>query len=248
MATKIIDCFTFFNGLDVLEVRLNALAPYVDKFVLCESPYNMVGKKKPLIFDENKERFKQFPITHLIVHDHLDHMQPEWTPYFYQIDYMTRALDTADADTIVMLSDFDEFPDLTNYNYEEGGFRQRMYYYYFNVYTGNAGWKGTVALKRKSIKRLSKIRRRRARYRQIGKGWHFSYIATLEEIRTKIEAFCHRELDTEEIKNSIGERKANLMDIFNRSNEKFIVEMPSGPKWLLDNRDKYKHLFYKGYE
>ncbi len=31
------DCFTFFNELDILEMRLNILDPYVDKFILVES-------------------------------------------------------------------------------------------------------------------------------------------------------------------------------------------------------------------
>ena len=33
----IFDCFSFFNELDILEIRLNVLAPVVDKFVLVEA-------------------------------------------------------------------------------------------------------------------------------------------------------------------------------------------------------------------
>ena len=35
--SKIYDCFLFFNELELLEVRLNEMAPYVDRFVLVES-------------------------------------------------------------------------------------------------------------------------------------------------------------------------------------------------------------------
>ena len=87
-----IDCFTFFNGLDILEIRLNCLAPFVERFVLVESPFNMVGKRKPLYFDENKERFKDFNITHLIVSDHEKHMSHMWEPYYYQLDFLLNGL------------------------------------------------------------------------------------------------------------------------------------------------------------
>jgi len=34
---KIYDCFTFFNELDLLEIRLNILNEYVHKFILATS-------------------------------------------------------------------------------------------------------------------------------------------------------------------------------------------------------------------
>lgn len=40
------DCFTFFNELDLLDVRLNILDEYVDKFVLVEMPCTFQGKKR----------------------------------------------------------------------------------------------------------------------------------------------------------------------------------------------------------
>jgi hypothetical protein len=241
----IIDCFTFFNGLDVLEIRLNCLAPYVDRFVLCESPYNMLGVEKRLYFDENKSRFKDFNITHLIVENHLDHMEQDWEPYYYQMNYMMRAFKDADDDDIILLSDFDEIPNLTHYNGEEGVFRQKMYYYYLNVYTRVSNWKGTIATKKKHVRSFSRIRKRRGTYPSIADGWHFSYISSVEDIIIKIESFCHHELNTEEIKSMVAENKKNLRDPFNRSSRKFIVSMPTGPKWLLENRDHYEHLFYK---
>lgn len=239
----IIDCFTFFNGLDILEIRLNCLAPYVERFILVESPFNMVGKQKPLYFGENKERFKGFNITHLVVDDHERHMGG-WEPYYYQLDYMMRELADVDPECIVLLSDFDEIPDLKNYHGEEGVFRQKMYYYYLNAFTGKNNWKGTIATQNKNIKSLARIRRRRGRIQSIGTGWHFSYISTVEEIIDKIESFCHQELNTPEVKARIAENRRNLVDPFNRGDKKYVVEMPSGPQWLLENKEKYKLLFF----
>lgn len=53
----IIDCFTFFNELDVLEIRLRELDGVVDRFVLVEATLTHQGKPKPLLYAENKERF-----------------------------------------------------------------------------------------------------------------------------------------------------------------------------------------------
>ena len=68
----IYDCFTFFNELDLLEIRLNVLNGCVDKFVLVEMGKTHTGKDKPLVFEQNKERFSIFKdkIIHIIVDDY----------------------------------------------------------------------------------------------------------------------------------------------------------------------------------
>ncbi len=63
---KIFDTFMFFNELDLLEIRLNILDPYVDYFVISESTVTFSGKPKPLYYDENKDRYKKF--AHKIIH------------------------------------------------------------------------------------------------------------------------------------------------------------------------------------
>lgn len=57
---KIYDIFTFFNELDLLEIRLNILYPYVDYFIIVESTETFSGLPKKLIFRENQNRFVKF--------------------------------------------------------------------------------------------------------------------------------------------------------------------------------------------
>ena len=57
---KIYDAFLFFNELDLLEIRLTILYPYVDYFVISECDYTFAGNKKPFYFEENKERYSKF--------------------------------------------------------------------------------------------------------------------------------------------------------------------------------------------
>ena len=55
---KIIDCTTYYSEDLMLDVRLNILNEYVDKFIVVESKFSHSGKPKPLNFDINN--FKKF--------------------------------------------------------------------------------------------------------------------------------------------------------------------------------------------
>ncbi len=43
---KIIDCVTFFDEEILLNIRLNILYDYVDKFIISEGGYDHRGKKR----------------------------------------------------------------------------------------------------------------------------------------------------------------------------------------------------------
>lgn len=58
--SKVYDAFLFFNELDLLEIRLNVLDPYVDHFIISECDHTFSGNPKPFYYEENKERFKKF--------------------------------------------------------------------------------------------------------------------------------------------------------------------------------------------
>ena len=66
---RIYDCFSFFNELDLLELRLNELDANVDYFVITEANKTFSGDSKELYFKKNKERFKKWSnkIIHIIV-------------------------------------------------------------------------------------------------------------------------------------------------------------------------------------
>ena len=49
--------FTFFNKLDLLEIRLNVLKGVIDKFVFVEAGDTHTGNPKPFYFKENEARF-----------------------------------------------------------------------------------------------------------------------------------------------------------------------------------------------
>lgn len=58
--TKIIDVFLFFQELDLLEIRLQYLAPHVDLFVIVEACQTFSGKPKEFVFEKNSQRFSRY--------------------------------------------------------------------------------------------------------------------------------------------------------------------------------------------
>jgi len=113
----IYDCFTFFNELDLLEVRLEELYPVIDKFVICESNITHSGNKKPLYFLDNKDRYAKYmdKIVHLVFNkEKSDNWQysDNWKTENDQRRFLIRGIDLntlQDSDKI-MISDVDEIP------------------------------------------------------------------------------------------------------------------------------------------
>jgi beta-1,4-mannosyl-glycoprotein beta-1,4-N-acetylglucosaminyltransferase len=111
---RVYDCFTFFNELDLLEIRLNELSPVVDVFVIAEAPLTFQGDPKPLHFRENRRLFDQFAsrIRHVVV----DRMPPgessrdNWRREHHQRNALATAIEDARADDLILLSDVDEIP------------------------------------------------------------------------------------------------------------------------------------------
>ena len=134
----IYDCFTFFNELDLLEIRLNVLKDVVDRFVIVESDRTFTGRPKPLVFAENRERFAAFSerIIHVVVRDHPPFVSA-WHEESHQRNAIARGLEGAHDDDVVIVADVDEIPNpeaVRRYAGRPGmvAFQQRYFAYYLN--------------------------------------------------------------------------------------------------------------------
>ena len=68
---KIYDCFMFFDEEMLLDLRLNIMDKYVDKFVITEATYMHSGKPKKLLFDINNfSKFKDKIIYNIVDNNH----------------------------------------------------------------------------------------------------------------------------------------------------------------------------------
>ena len=75
----------------------------------------------------------------------------------YQRNAITRGLSKANPDDLVLISDADEIPNLTNLDVEKISneiilFKQNFYYYKFNLKLKDIPWLGTKACKYKLLK------------------------------------------------------------------------------------------------
>lgn len=111
---SVYDCFTFFNEVDLLEIRLRMLYQYVDKFVIVEMNKTHRGKRKELYFKNNKERYNQYldKIIYITPQDVPDYKgDGDWTIENFQRTCITRGLVKCEKDDIIMISDLDEIPN-----------------------------------------------------------------------------------------------------------------------------------------
>lgn len=108
----IYDCFSFFNELDLLEIRLNVLKDAVDRFVLVEAGETHTGRPKPLYFKENEARFARFRdrISYVCIEKFPAVCTTDWARENWQRNAIAEGLKDAKDDDIVLISDLDEIP------------------------------------------------------------------------------------------------------------------------------------------
>jgi beta-1,4-mannosyl-glycoprotein beta-1,4-N-acetylglucosaminyltransferase len=122
----IFDCVSFFNELDVLDIRLNVLDKFVDYFIIIECEKTFTNKNKPLYFYENKHLFEKFnhKIIHFVVGKHpeteIDIVDDPWKYEYYQKTFFLNYFKTLNKDKhkndIIIISDIDEIPNLYSLN------------------------------------------------------------------------------------------------------------------------------------
>ena len=112
MPVRLFDCFTFFNELDLLELRLRELDALVHRFVLVEAPQTFTGMPKPLHFRLNRDRFERFlpKIIYVELEGFPAGLTSAWDREYFSRRAIMRGLDNAAPDDLVLISDVDEIP------------------------------------------------------------------------------------------------------------------------------------------
>jgi len=234
---KIIDCFTFYNELELLSYRLNILQDVVDYFIIIESTLTHIGKPKKLYFQENKHLFEKENFFERIIHIVVDDFpfkypnidiskNQQWENEKFQRNCITRGLDklTLYDNDVIIISDLDEIPDpntIKNTNsFDIACLEQDFYYYNLNSKMDHK-WYHPKIMKYHSwiSSNLTFSDIRLKNYNIIKKGgWHLSYFGSSQFISNKIQNFGHQEYNSETFTNieSINEKLKKRVDIYNR--------------------------------
>jgi hypothetical protein len=248
----IYDCFIFYNELEVLELRLNELDKYVDKFVLVESRKTFTMKNKPLHYELNKSRFERF--NHKIIHKVIDfYSGGAWGNEFNQRNSIKESLSGCNPEDIILLSDVDEIPNLRDFDFrllEDGetvGFNMQYYYYFLNCKMSLQQYiiKGMTYGKLGS-RDMQTMRGLEPTHFHSDLGWHFSYMGDVEKIKLKLNSFAHQDMNLPQYNNTekLSESISHGKDLFDRSYGFEIVQVvnETHPEYLVNNKDKFKHL------
>lgn len=196
---KIYDCFMFLNEFEVLELRLEELYPYVDKFVIVEAcETHRTAKPKPFYFELNKERYAKYAdkIIHIKLTEHIEG-QDGWVRENWQRNQIMRGLTQCHPEDLILISDCDEFipgkilPQVYKHvsHYGVFGFWQKLYAWYLNRETGQL-WSGTGAIKYKDLVLMSP-QELRVKVRcepnlpRWHIGWHFTWMGGYESVKEK---------------------------------------------------------------
>jgi beta-1,4-mannosyl-glycoprotein beta-1,4-N-acetylglucosaminyltransferase len=240
---QIVDCFTFFNELDMLEYRFEILYDVVDYFIIVESTHTHSGHPKELFYEKNKDRFAKFSDKIIqvavdnfeFIHPNVNiHAQDQWKNEMYQRDCIKTGIEKLclNVEDILIVSDLDEIPDpnvLSKIKSGEIDFSkdkinvilQKLYYYNLNTYIGDWYYSKllTYGLYKTINMKFSEIRLNQENQGVIHKcGWHLSYFGSSEFIQNKIKYFAHQEYNQEEYTDikKIEERINSGSDIYGR--------------------------------
>jgi beta-1,4-mannosyl-glycoprotein beta-1,4-N-acetylglucosaminyltransferase len=253
---KIYDCFTFYNELDLLEIRLNELNDVVDKFVLVEAERSHQNKPKPLYFEENKNRYKQFldKIIHIVVKAEEFVDTHTWYNERLQRNKICDGLVDLNDDDLLIISDLDEIPTkqsiivAKNNNVFPAVFEQLYHYYYLNtpMIVNNSYYNyGSVMLKKHDFLKNTELVRQPIKHTfHIIKngGWHCTFLGNSDKVFDKIHNYAHNEFNFLD-KNTVDNRLAELKDPFGRENYKLICvnNFDYLPEYVKINLDKFKN-------
>tara|TARA_B100000989_G_scaffold287750_1_gene257669 strand:+ start:1798 stop:2685 length:888 start_codon:yes stop_codon:yes gene_type:complete len=226
---KIYDCFIYFDEEFLLDVRLNILDKFVDKFVIVESKYSHRGDERKPNFDISKfEKFKH-KIEYILLEDNpknLFTIEKNDTRInekiilngnlreFYQRNSITRGLQQAGDNDLILVSDVDEIPNLEIIDFNQIGnepylFNQIFCCYKLNLFS-KMRWCGSRMVKKKNLLSpqwlrdikdrnyskwridtyFSKKKYNNIRFIEDG-GWHFSYLKKPSGVEQKLKSIRH---------------------------------------------------------
>ena len=170
---KIYDCITFFDEKMMFDLRLNVLDKYVDKFVVVEQLYTHSGAKKKQNFNINDYKKFKDKIVYILIDKEPEGLQEiskknteneiigskrmnSLKRIEIQYNSLIGGITDADPEDLIMVSDCDEIPNLkkleiNNIKNNILLFKQKIFYYKFNLLHDNMNWFGTKACKKKKL-------------------------------------------------------------------------------------------------
>ena len=248
---KLVDCVTYLDEDMLLDLRLNILNEHVSHFIICEATFNHKGLKKKLNFEiSNFKKFKD-KISYIVldkepeiireIQDNEDLktrnskiLDNSINRDIAQRNFLNTKIEEFNDEDLIIINDIDEIPNLDLFSYRKKItiFKQKMFYYKFNLLYPELVWMGSRISKKKHLQSPQWLRNiktknypwyrfdtmfSKKKYKDINfidnGGWHFSNVKKPDEIDFKMRNFAHHleyeesGLDANKIEKNIKEKK-----------------------------------------
>ena len=231
---KVFDTTTFFEEKLMMDLRFNVLDQFVDKFIVCEARFSHSGEEKEINFDKKDYPKFEDKIIHLIIErdpvEKLNYNKQDVATLRAnsikrieaQRNYIFKSLEGADKNDYIIYSDNDEIPKLTNIDLKKNKskiliFKQKLFYYKFNLAYPKIDWFGSKACRVKDLKNISWLRNTKNKKYNFYRidtlfsdlkyidvkviedgGWHFTNLKSPEQLLRKyLNDELHSEFDSE---------------------------------------------------
>ena len=256
---KFFDCFMYHDEDLILDIRLNTLNDYVDKFVIVEAKADHQGNKKKLNFNIDNYRKFEEKIVYKVI-EFFPENYNDWERENFQRNFITNGLNFAQENDYIIISDVDEIPNLSKLSnikkYKFTAFEQKMFYYKFNLLNKTyPTWIGSKMCQKKYLKSPQWLRNQKVKNYPFWKfykkrwnliksgGWHFSFLMSPEDVQKKIKSFAHSEFNINKFTNlnKISKSINQGLDIFDRDMTYQKIDFDdSFPNYIQNNRKKFK--------
>ena len=258
----------YFNEDLILDIRLHELNDKVDRFVIAESSFTHSGSKKDFNFKiENYKKFKD-----KIEYIQIDHNPNDLWEYSekdttelksmkmienalkienFQRNYLSKGLNNADGNDIILVSDLDEIPNLDKVNFNEFKnkiilFKQYFFHYKFDLFLDNFYFFGTKGCTKKNLinpQWLRNIKNKKYNFYRLDTlfskskytnikiveqgGWHFTNIMSPEKLEYKLKSYLHhpdipKNINKESLTNLIQNKKLNYDHTADKRSNRYI--------------------------
>ena len=276
MKNKIYDCFTFYNELDLLEIRLRELYTLVDEFVIVESNQTFTGNKKPWNFEANVDRYSNYmdKITYVRVKDMPNTGNP-WDNEIHQRNSIMRGIKDAKPNDLIIVSDVDEIvrPEAVDHmrasNQTLYALRMPIYNFKFNYMKLNPDryniW--AMATKKSAFDDITPNSLRDLRFSFFNTpyqfqndgcevvehaGWHFGYLGDNDMLQDKAKNFSHQEVNRPEFLEQIDVeasiQKRTSWDQSSQDQYAVVALDAYFPKTVLANPEQYQQFVLPDFE
>lgn len=255
----VIDVFSYNGEKDLLDLHLNTLTQYVDKFIVVEAKTTFSGNQKPLYFSSHEQYFQKYypKIEYFVIDERYSQdeiIQAEtspntlgakhWKREFLQKESIQKALikyKVQDEDT-VFIGDVDELWQPVD-PLAPMKLKLMVYAYYLNNRSTEEFW-GTFVAKYKDIKGkcLNHLRTDPQYRTEEYYGWHFTSMGGVNEVRRKLDdSYTKESYNTYAVQAALPQRLKEGTDYLGRDFT-FQVDDRDWPTYLTRNKAKYKHL------